>query len=115
MLEREAWLSELAVAGLDTCQRLLVALEDRSGEQYRTMRKGKDVFQAELLLLEVAVDVCALVKTGNQASPPAVYWVSPPSAVLPIKAVNRFLAFEAGQRHLSLSACVHFFIEVRAI
>ena len=115
MLEREVWLSALAVAGVDVCQRLLTALEDRSGEQYRTMRKGKALFQAELLLFQVAVDVCTLVKAGSQASPPAVYWVSPPSAVLPIKAINRLLAFEAGHRHLSLSACVHFFIEVRTI
>lgn len=112
MLERETWQSALTVAGLDSSQRLLAALEDRSGEQYRTLRKGKDLFQAKLLLFQVAVDVFTLVKVSDQASQSVVYWVSPPSTLLPIKALNRFLSFESRQRHIDITAYIHFFITV---
>ena len=112
VLERETWQSGLTVAGLDSSQRLLAALEDRSGEQYRTLRKGKDMFQAELLLFQVAVDAFTLVKVSDQTSQSAVYWVSPPSTMLPIKALNRFLSFESRQRHVDITAYIHFFVTV---
>lgn len=110
MLERETWQSGLTIVGLESSQRLLAALEDRSGGQYRTLRKGKDGFQAELLLFQVAIDAFTLVKVS--ASQSSLYWVSRPSTILPIKALNRFLSFESRQRHIDITAYIHFFITV---
>ena len=110
-MERHTWRAAVAVIGLERWRRLRSALEEHSGQVYRTVRKGKWT-EAQILLLQVTVAAFAVVRVGGEGSESHVFWIASHTEDLPVKALNRLLGFECTCRHLCPSFSTHFFLTV---